>query len=236
MKNNLRLFGLASLCGLSLSSCVVYDPIGGPVAGGYPVAPAATYYSSAPAVSSVGYYDDGYLYNPGYSSYNSFGSTYGSPFYRPVGTSFTYISGSRHHDHCDTPRYYGGSSHHRGSSGWGPSSAGFSGSDGGSRSGSSSLMRSSSSSRSSGSSMRSSGSSSHSRPVMHSSGAGFGSSGSVHSARPAPAPRSSAPRSSAPRASGGGRSSGMGSFQAGSSRSGHSIPKISSLSAYKKGR
>lgn len=213
MKNTLRLVSFAALCGLSLSSCVVYDPIGGPIAGGYPVAPAATYYSPAPTVSRVAYYDDDYYYNPGYT-------TYSQPYYSPVSTSFSFFGGSRYNDHCDTPRHYGYS---RGSSGWGPSSRGFSASDGGSRSSGSSMMRSPSSSHSRG---FGGSSSSFSHPSIRSSG----SSHSVHS--------SHSPRSSAPRARGGssgsGHSSGMGSFQAGSSKRSSPSASIASLSSMKK--
>jgi hypothetical protein len=218
MKNTLRLVGLASLCGLSLSSCVVYDPIGGPIAGGYPVAPAATYYSPVPAFSSVAYCNDDYYYNPGYT-------TYSRPYYSPVSTSFGFFGGGRYLDHCEAPRHYGYS---RGSSGWGPSSRGFSASDSGSRSFGASMLRASSSSHSSG---FGGSSSSFSRPSMRSSGSS--SSGSIRSIRTSPSPRSSAPRASGG-SSGSGRSSGMGSFEAGFSKRSSPTAGVASLSSMKK--
>ena len=75
MKNTLCVLGIAAICGLSLSSCVV-DPYGYPVTGG-------GYYDNS--YSNVGYYDSNY-YGNGYG--------YGSPYYAPTLTSFSFFGGS----------------------------------------------------------------------------------------------------------------------------------------------
>lgn len=114
MKTKPYLLGLATACGLSLSSCV--DPYGYPVAGGF--APGATY-------ASVNYYDntpyygyDGYGYNNyGYGGYypSTFTSVglFGGGWGNGWGYNRACYPSRSHHHHHGHSSYRPSSSSHR---------------------------------------------------------------------------------------------------------------------------